>query len=131
MRVRAIKEHTAIYADPICVKAGDRITLTGKTDEWDGHIWLWAVGADGKAGWVPDTIVEKRGERLQVNRDYSAIELTCTKDEILNLVEKTHGWAWCRSSAGNEGWVPLRILLTLPEHPPISPAAGTKSQNSR
>lgn len=115
MQVRTIEEHFAVYADPICVKAGDRLTLTGKTDEWDGHIWLWAVGADGKAGWVPDSIVENRTERFQASRDYSAIELDCAKDEIVNVIEEIHGWAWCRSSMGKEGWVPLRILSPLPE----------------
>lgn len=110
MRVVAIEDHSASYTDPISVKLGDLITLTGKTDDWDGHIWLWAEGPDGKVGWVPDTIIENKNGRGSVCRDYSAMELGCSKGELLTVVEETHGWAWCRSPAGGEGWVPLRKL---------------------
>jgi len=110
MQVIAIEGHSATYADPISIKAGDPVTLSGKTDEWDGHIWLWAEGPDGKAGWVPDSIIENRDGQARADRDYSAAELTCIKGEILIAVEETHGWAWCRSSTGEEGWVPLRNL---------------------
>lgn len=112
MQRRVTQCHSATYADPISVKAGDLILLTGKTDEWDGHAWLWAEGPDGKTGWVPDTIVESGDGQALANRDYSAIELTCVEGEILIVVEETHGWAWCRSSTGDEGWVPLRNLST-------------------
>lgn len=110
MQMMVIEDHIASYADPISIKAGDPIMLTGKTDEWDGHIWLWAVGLDGRVGWVPDAIVENRDGHERSNRDYSAVEMTCAKGETLIVIEETHGWAWCRSCLGNEGWVPLRNL---------------------
>jgi len=30
--------------------------------------------------------------------------------QVLESFDTTHGWAWCRSEAGNEGWVPLKNL---------------------
>jgi hypothetical protein len=93
MQVIVIEGHSASYADPVSVNAGDPVILTGKADEWDGHTWLWAEGPDGKVGWMPDAIVENRGGRWHANRDYSAAELTCARNEILIVVEETHGWA--------------------------------------
>lgn len=118
MQVRVMEGHVATYPDPIRLKAGDTLTLTGQTDEWDGHTWLWAQGPDGKAGWVPDTIVENVAGLAKANRDYSAMELTCSKDDVLIVVEETHGWTWCRSRTGDEGWVPSRNLSRL--DPPVS-----------
>lgn len=110
MQVTVIEGHSATYADPIRFRAGDHLVLTGKADEWDGHTWLWAEGPDGKAGWVPDDIIENRNGQQHARRDYSAIELSCATGEHLIVIAETHGWAWCRSDTGKEGWVPLRNL---------------------
>lgn len=48
MQMIVVEGHVATYSDPIIVKTGDLITLIGETDEWDGHVWLWAEGVDGK-----------------------------------------------------------------------------------
>jgi len=58
MRYRVIKAWAAVYADPIVVGAGERLTLTGKEDLWEGHRWLWARSAAGKEGWVPRSHLE-------------------------------------------------------------------------
>ena len=39
--------HTRSYEDPISVKKGDRVFLSGEMDDWDGHIWLWAKPVTG------------------------------------------------------------------------------------
>ncbi|NTG45262.1 SH3 domain-containing protein [Rhizobium rhizogenes] len=52
MKKAVVEDHKATYLDPITVKAGDMISLSGKTDNWDGHTWLWADGPNGKAGWI-------------------------------------------------------------------------------
>lgn len=110
MRKSVIEDHSATYPDPIVVRAGDLIVLSGKSDVWDGHRWLWATGPDGKAGWVPDSFVMSSQGTTRATRDYSAAELTCRKGAILTVSEETHGWAWCRSGSGQQGWVPLRNL---------------------
>ena len=118
MRKRVIESHSATYLDAIAFRAGDPIVLSGKIDVWDGHRWLWATGPDGKAGWVPDSFVASGHGKTCAARDYSAAELTCRAGEILTASAEVHGWAWCRSDSGRQGWVPLRNLSPLePEWP--------------
>ena len=102
--------HAASYADPIKVAKGQRVTLTGREDIWDGHRWLWAVSEDGREGWVPDSYICRTAKNTITCCDYSAIELTCSAGETVMLLCQTHGWAWCRKSDGSEGWLPLHSL---------------------
>ena len=44
----------ATYPDPIHVDAGETLTLTGRSEICDGHIWLWARSAGGPA-WTSHT----------------------------------------------------------------------------
>lgn len=105
-----MKGHQASYQDPIRVKQGDAVSLTGREDVWDGHRWLWAVAADGREGWIPDDLIVEDGEPPRAARDYSAVELTCRAGESVEVRYETHGWGWCRNSAGREGWVPMANL---------------------
>ena len=102
--------HVASYADPIAFKIGDPINLTGKSDNWNGHIWLWAVGPDGRSGWIPDTAIRLLEGQHIASYPYSAAELSCSAGEVLIVLEETHGWAWCQAANGVEGWVPLEKL---------------------
>lgn len=105
-----IADHEASYPDPISVKQNDALQLTGEEYDWDGHLWLWAINAQGKAGWVPDTLVSRTSAGCFANKNYSAMELSCIAGQALESFETTHGWAWCRAQDGNEGWVPLNNL---------------------
>ncbi|MEP1206377.1 MAG: SH3 domain-containing protein [Rhizobiaceae bacterium] len=108
---RVLSTYTACYADPIAVDQGEAIELSGRTDNWQGHSWLWARASDGREGWVPDSLVEDAGiESAVALFDYSAMELSCKKNEVLAVVKNTHGWTWCVNSAGDEGWVPDQNL---------------------
>ena len=108
-RIFVIIAHVKSYADPIAAKKGDVVTLSGKTDIWDGRSWLWAAAPDGREGWVPDGLIEAASPQ-KANRDYSAEELSCVRGEELQVIEQGHGWAWCRNGTGVQGWVPLRNL---------------------
>ena len=114
-QARVSQPHERSYPDPICVRAGDAVTLTGRRDIWDGHCWLWAEAEDGRAGWIPDDLVHP-GLRAAAagpataQRDYSALELSCAAGDVLTLIEERHGWAWCRNEQGESGWVPLGSL---------------------
>lgn len=104
--------HRASYADPIRVGADDALRPTGRSDLWDGHRWLWAVGPDGREGWVPDELVAaERGETVAL-ADYSAAELGCEVGERLICLAERHGWVLCRNMSGSEGWVPARNLTS-------------------
>ena len=111
MKPRIVLEgHCASYADPIEVAKDAPLTLTGREDVWDGHRWLWAVAEDGREGWVPDDLVTETDGGPVATRDFSAIELTCSAGDSVELIWETHGWAWCCKGDGSEGWLPLRNL---------------------
>ena len=106
-----ITPYSVFYADPISVNQGDAIALTGRTDNWQGHTWLWARASDGREGWVPDSLIDSPATGTAVVQfDYSAQELDCTKDEVLRVVKHTHGWTWCINRTGKERWVPDQHL---------------------
>ncbi len=101
----------AAYADPIDVGAGDRVFLSGKRDEWDGHVWLWARNDAGKEGWIPDTLCEGQAGETRTRRAFSALELTCAQGQVVQVTQITHSWALAQNQSGNQGWVPLRNLV--------------------
>lgn len=100
--------HTASYEDPIIALKGATLHLTGGTDRWNGYLWIWAVASDGREGWVPDDLIVEISGRTVASRDYSAVELSCELNESLQVLERTHGWAWCKNLCDEFGWVPLQ-----------------------
>lgn len=113
MPVHVIQSYAAFYADPIAVGQGDRLVLSGRTDIWDGYLWLWAIADDGREGWVPDALVQNpsAGSR-QALFDYSAQELSCREGEVLTAHRVLNGWTWCSNANGAAGWVPNQNIST-------------------
>lgn len=107
-----IQPHVASYADPIRIRKGDVIVLSGRADIWDGYRWLWAAASDGREGWVPDDLPVERMGYCCADRDYSAVELSCDLHETLQMIEVRHGWVWCRNRIGKHGWVPCGNLAS-------------------
>ena len=103
---RVLRDHAASYADPIEVRAGDPLALSGREEVWDGGCWLWAAGPDGREGWVPDDLPVEG----VAARDYSARELTCRTGDLVKALEASRGWVRCRAAYGAEGWVPASCL---------------------
>lgn len=102
--VKVIRDHKPSYGDPIRISRGDVIVLTGRIDNWDSHIWLWAIAPDGRQGWIPDNLLDRQTGVARQN--YSAIELACKKGDLLAAEHSSHGWSWCVSPSGKAGWVP-------------------------
>lgn len=110
MRYRVTEAWTASYPTAIAVCAGDPVTLSGRSDCWDGHTWVWAQAQDGREGWIPDTAVSD-GKAIM---DFDAMELSCLAGELLDGIRETHGWVLCRASDGRTGWVPSKNLVMAP-----------------
>lgn len=119
-RVVAREAHRASYPDPVALRAGEPMRLTGREDVWDGWRRLWAVAEDGREGWVPDDLPapaetcaaagDAGGRRATATRDYGAAELDCAPGDALAVLERRNGWALCRDARGAVGWIPLRRL---------------------
>ncbi|WP_299402970.1 SH3 domain-containing protein [uncultured Roseobacter sp.] len=112
-RYRVTSDWKAAYPDPIVLSAPEELWLSGKSDTWDGYVWVWARNQRGKEGWIPDTLVQNRAGKTYANADFSAVELTCHRGEELLALSKTHGWILCRAQSGAEGWVPARNLSAI------------------
>ena len=110
MTYRVIEDWHATYANPIRLAAGDPVHLTGRQDEWDGDVWLWARSEAGLEGWIPDSIVVQRDGEAFATEAFTAAELTCRTGQTLDGEKETHGWVYCRSADGRSGWVPRRNL---------------------
>lgn len=42
--------------------------------------------------------------------DYDALELSVVQGEMVDVLEEKLGWALCKNSQNNIGWVPLRVF---------------------
>ncbi|MCA0920599.1 SH3 domain-containing protein [Pseudooceanicola nanhaiensis] len=110
MQYEVTENWTATAADPIKVRAGDPVELDGRSDERDGHRWLWARSRTGGEGWVPEALPMPAPEGYVATVDYTARELSCKAGEVVRAVSEGHGWAWCENADGASGWVPLDHL---------------------
>ncbi len=109
---RVLCEHRASYPNPVTLAKGEVLRLSGRSELWDGYLWLWAVDGSGREGWVPDSLPDNEGPLARAIYDYSAMELSVAVGDLLFAMEERHGWAWCRNGSGQEGWVPVRNLAT-------------------
>jgi hypothetical protein len=107
---KVIRAWTAMYADPIDIRAGEPL-VTGQTDpEWPG--WIWCTDPRGRSGWTPiDSIhVAADGKTGTITCDFTARELTVREGDVVTPLRVLHGWCWARDARGNEGWLPAAHL---------------------
>ena len=110
---QVVADWDAAYDDPILLKEGEELWLTGKTDNWDGYVWVWAKNQAGQEGWIPDNLANSIGSKTYATTDFSALELTCRQGEELHGRAETHGWVLCKNAVGLEGWVPAKNLKRI------------------
>ena len=74
---RVSTSYKAQYSDPIAFEPGDLLTLTGRSDNWNGNTWLWAVASkDGREGWIPLTLLQEQDIILGTHSLYSSWLIT-------------------------------------------------------
>lgn len=89
---------------PLRLEPGDEVTVGPADRAWPG--WVWAVDREGRDGYVPESILEPLGEGV-----FAALEafdptvLTIRRGDRMESTRQIHGWHWCRTAAGQEGWV--------------------------
>jgi hypothetical protein len=108
VRRTAIDDWTASRDDPVVLAAGDRVTVGRRDDTWPQY--RWCIAPDGREGWVPDDVLEEKPEGWAAALPYSARELTVRTGEQVEAIRFMADWWWCRNTAGDEGWVPERVL---------------------
>jgi uncharacterized protein YgiM (DUF1202 family) len=100
--------HRSDYPDPLRLKVGQRVTIGDKVSEWPG--WLWCTEEAGKSGWVPEAYVRREGDTGWLVVEYDATELSAAEGDQVEVLMQESGWAWCRKSSGDEGWLPLEVF---------------------
>jgi len=110
MKRLVLLSHQPSYDNPIAFKTGEQVKVTERTDVWQGHLWLWAIGPDGREGWIPPQSVSEQGATRRAVRDYSAQELSVSAGDWLECVTSELGWCWCINPEGLAGWVPAEKL---------------------
>lgn len=105
---RVTREYTAQYPDPITVQAGDRVLVGADDPEHPG--WRWCTGPDGRAGWVPEPLLQQEGSGALMLQDYTARELSVQAGTEVVLQHAINGWAWVTAPSGRAGWIPQTCL---------------------
>ena len=106
--MRVVREYAAQYPDPITVQAGDRVLVGADDPEFPG--WRWSRGPDGRAGWVPEPLLQQEGSEAIMLQDYTARELSVQAGTEVVLQHAISGWAWVTASDGRAGWIPQTCL---------------------
>lgn len=108
MSVRVVRDYSAQYPDPISARAGDRVRVGPDDPEFPG--WWWCVGPDGRAGWVPEQLLQREGQEAILLRDYTARELSVRAGTEVTVQEVISGWVRATDGDGREGWLPQACI---------------------
>ncbi len=111
--------HAPQNRNPLAVRAGERVRLGERDDEYPG--WRWGVAADGRAAWVPEAWFEIDGDEGVATRDYDAREIAVEGGEAVVAGESWAGWTWVETADGRAGWVPEALVEFADEPPAAEP----------
>jgi SH3-like domain-containing protein len=103
-----ISAHRTQYPNPIRFKAGDRVTVVKRDDEYPG--WIWTTVVSGHSAWAPEELLSVSGADAVALADYESTELNTEPDECVRVMFELLEWAWVENAAGREGWVPIKTL---------------------
>ena len=112
MKVETVaRDYQPQYPNPIHVRAGERIHLGRRDEEFPD--WRWCRSAAGLEGWVPIAIIMSlSAEEGEVIEDYNALELAVRAGEQVVVERRLGGWAFVRNASRMHGWVPEDHLAT-------------------
>jgi hypothetical protein len=119
--VKVIKNHKSEFQVPLIAKEGDIVEGKERETEYEG--WLWCRNRSQVEAWVPKTLLESTLEsgHFQFLKDYNSRELTIDEGQEVIVLNEESGWAWVRTTLGDEGWIPLENLQDLIDRPDSIP----------
>jgi SH3-like domain-containing protein len=103
-----ISAHRTEYPQPIRFKAGEKVSIGKRDEEYPG--WIWTTVASGRSAWAPEEFLDVSGTAAVARVDYESTELDTTAGEAVRVIFELLDWAWVRNAAGTEGWVPLETI---------------------
>jgi quinol monooxygenase YgiN len=101
--------HESKYPDPVRFGYGDRVVL-GETDP-DFPGWVRVTDTDGRTGWAPESMLERRGGSTAVAlEDYDATELDVSPGDAVTIHRELAGWYRVSTPDGRLGWIPTAAV---------------------
>ena len=115
MRYTAKQPHEGSELAPLLLTRGDVVMVGERARRWPEFVFVTAAGG---SGWVPARHLTSDSGPAAVVVGYDTTELPVTDGEEVTLVERDDlsGWWWCRSVAGDEGWIPIDVLEPSESH---------------
>ncbi len=110
MFATATSGHEVPDRSAIQIRAGERVTVGERSHEWPAFVFITcALGQ----GWVPARHLSGEEGVATVEADYDTTELPVADGQTVEVLagDDASGWWWCRSEAGDEGWVPRSALV--------------------
>jgi hypothetical protein len=118
MKYRVIESHLNDNLNPLVIKKGTQVKVGESSDingKWPNWIYCFSLDDKGE-GWTPIQIIEVENEFGYVLEDYSAVELECSADELVNGGLELNGWVWCtKQNECESGWLPKEKLSSIPD----------------
>ncbi len=74
-----VTPHHTEYLNPIRFKAGEKVSVGKRDEEYAG--WIWTTLASGNSGWAPEELLSISGQSAVALADYDATELTIEAGE--------------------------------------------------
>lgn len=109
---RIIREYRIQYTDPLCVEAGENVSVGREDNEFPG--WKWCKELGGGEGWVPvELLSDATATVTTVLCDYSSRELAVQLGEEVTVEDARHEWLLVRNSRGERGWIPASHVEAL------------------
>ena len=109
MFATAISRHEVPDRPAIQISVGDRVSVGRRSPDWPAFVFVTCAGGEG---WVPSRHLSAEEGVATVVADYDTTELPVESGQSVEVLTRddVSGWWWCRSEAGDEGWVPLSAL---------------------
>lgn len=119
--LKVIKSHVSEFSVPLIAAKGEIVQGEKRETEYEG--WFWCQNNAGAAAWVPEPYLERVSDsgQFQIIKDYNSRELTIDEGQEVIVLDEESGWAWARTTLGEEGWIPLRNLQNLTDRPDSIP----------
>lgn len=119
--LKVIKTHKSEFPIPLIATKGGIVEGMERGNEFEG--WLWCKNSFDVHSWVPKAYLEPAPEsgQFQFLRDYNSRELTIDAGQEVIVLDEESGWAWARTTLGEEGWIPLANLQDLKDKPDSIP----------
>ncbi len=108
-RVTAVTAHVIPERPPLRLEPGQPVQVGDRDTEWPAFVFVTAAHGQG---WVPARHLSASSGSGVVTTAYDTTELPTEAGETLEVLaeDARSGWLWCRSAAGREGWVPMRVV---------------------